>query len=192
MLKGFQSETYDTQYVFRELLSAMAKPGIIKDMELDMACPGNLHMASGAILLALLDFETPLCSDLKNTDQAIQWIRFHTGAPIIRMPNRSLFALYTNLEQLKDPAEFNQGTIESPDQSTTLLIQTSGLENNGRIKLTGPGIQCKTYLNLKGVKDIFLHKRADMINNYPLGIDMIFIYNNRFVAIPRTTKLEIF
>ena len=191
MLKGFQSETVDSQAIFRKLLSAMAHPGVIEQIDMDMVCPGNLHSAAGAILLTLLDFETPFWSDLSNDSKEIQWVRFHTGAPFVRIKSRSLFGLATDYDRLENPEAFNPGSLASPDHSTTLLVQTRGLDYNGRIRMTGPGIQTETYLKLAGIKERFLNKRQKAIQNYPLGIDMIFICDSRFVAIPRTTLMEV-
>jgi alpha-D-ribose 1-methylphosphonate 5-triphosphate synthase subunit PhnH len=191
MLKGFESETGDSQLIFRKLLIAMAGPGSIQDMELDMNCPGNLYPASGAILLTLLDFETPFRTDFGNGSRETQWIQFHTGAPVENRAANPLFVLWSDDETLDDPSVFNPGTLVSPEISTTLIVQTRGLENNGRIRLTGPGIQNETHLELKGIKDDFIKARARMTSCFPLGIDMIFTCENRFVAIPRTTILEV-
>ncbi len=64
MLKGFDSEVFANQAVFRHLLMSMAYPGTIAELKLDLACPGRLSTAAGAVLLTLLDFETPLWTDL--------------------------------------------------------------------------------------------------------------------------------
>ncbi|MBT3178740.1 MAG: phosphonate C-P lyase system protein PhnH [Desulfobacula sp.] len=192
MLQGFQSETNDSQSVFRKLLTAMASPGSIEKIDLDIDCPGNLHSASGGILLTLLDFETPFWTDLDDSSKEIQWIQFHTSTPVKNSATNSLFALCTHYDELEDPNLFNPGTLSSPDLSTTLLIQTRGIDNNGKIRLTGPGIQTEAYLRLKGIKEVFLKRRARMVENYPQGIDMIFICENRFVCVPRTTILEVF
>lgn len=191
MLKGFSSETTDTQVVFRKLLEAMAHPGSIQRLDLELEYPDNLHAASAGILLTLLDFETTLWSDLENASNEIQWIKFHTGAPYVHMKNQASFALVTDYDNLKDPELFNQGTIESPDHSATVIIQTRGIDHDGRIRLTGPGIETETYLRLKGIRELFLTRRSRMNRNYPLGIDMIFSDANHFVSIPRTTRMEI-
>jgi alpha-D-ribose 1-methylphosphonate 5-triphosphate synthase subunit PhnH len=192
MLSGFESETHDSQFVFRKLLTAMANPGSIKEIDLDIQCPENLHPAAGGILLTLLDFETPFWTDLTKDSNEAQWIQFHTGAPFQRRAADAAFVLCTDYDTLVNPKIFNQGTLASPDRSATLLIQTRGIDNNGKIRLQGPGIQKEVYLKLNGIKQIFLKRRAKMTEHYPLGVDMIFICDNRFVAVPRTTILEIF
>jgi len=189
--KGFHSEVFDSQKVFRHLLNAMANPGIIMDIDVDLFCPGNLHHASGAISLALLDFETPLWSDLENESKEIQWIKFHTGAPYTYTKKTALFALCTDFKNLEEPQTFNQGNDESPHHSSTLIIETKKIDRKKKIRLTGPGIKTEIFIELKGIKDSFLTQRSLLHKNYPLGVDMIFVWGSSFVAIPRTSKLEV-
>lgn len=189
--KGFDSDIFDSQTVFRQVLCAMANPGTIMDIDVDISPPENLYPASGAILLTLLDFETPFWSDIENASSQIQWLRFHTGAPYTRLKQNALFALYIDYDNLENPSLFNPGTINSPDLSTTLIVQTRGVDDTGRIKLTGPGIKNQTFLKIRGVKDSFIQKRSELYETNPLGVDMIFVCDKTFVAIPRTTKMEI-
>ena len=191
MLKGFNSDVFDSQAVFRQLLTAVANPGTIMDINLDLTCPDPLHPAAGAVLLTLMDFETPFWSDIDHISDSIQWLRFHTGAPYTRIKHQSLFALCTDCEILDDPALFNPGTIESPDISTTLIVQTGGMDDAGRIKLTGPGIESPKFLKLNGITDKFMKSRSELCLSYPLGIDMIFVCGHTLTALPRTTKTEI-
>jgi len=65
------------------------------------------------------------------------------------------------------------------------------VDDTGRIKLTGPGIKNQAFLKIRGIKETFLHNRAKLYETYPLGVDMIFVCDRTFVAIPRTTKMEI-
>jgi len=191
MIKGFNSDVFDSQAVFRRLLTAVACPGTIVDIGIDLICPEPLHPAAGAVLLTLLDFETPFWSDIENASDSLQWLRFHTGAPYTRLKQHSLFALCTDIENLGDPSLFNPGTVESPDISTTLIVQTKGLDDTGRIRLTGPGIKKQNFLKLEGIDDNFIKIRSELYLSYPLGVDMIFIYDRTLVALPRTTKAEV-
>ena len=190
-IPGFASEVFDSQAVFRQLLHAMATPGRIMDLDIPLDVPAPLDPAAGALLLCLMDNDTPLWSDLKNASQSIQWLRLHTGAPYTRAPENAAFALYAE-ERPQDPSLFNPGTPESPHLSTTLVAQAGGVNKKGRIRLTGPGIETETFLKLDGVAESFLERRAAMARDYPLGVDMIFVCNRSFVALPRTTTMEFF
>jgi alpha-D-ribose 1-methylphosphonate 5-triphosphate synthase subunit PhnH len=189
MLKGFVSDVFDSQAIFRKLLTAMANPGTLMDIGVDMVCPDPLHPASGAVLLALLDFETPFWSDIDHASAGVQWLRFHTNAPHVRLKHHSLFALCT--DTLEDPGLFNPGTIDSPDVSTTLIVQTKGISDAGRIRLSGPGIKAPKFLQLNGIPDEFIKHRSKLCLSYPLGVDMIFVHGRALTALPRTTQAEV-
>ncbi|MCM2284999.1 MAG: phosphonate C-P lyase system protein PhnH [Desulfobacula sp.] len=191
MLKGFDSDVFDSQAVFRKLLTAVANPGTLMDINIDLTCPEGIHPASGGVLLTLMDSETPFWSDMEHASAGVQWLRFHTGAPYTRLKHHSSFALCTHCDHLEDPALFNPGTMESPDTATTLVIQTRGMDDTGRIRLTGPGLGKPKFLNLKGVKPDFLQNRSELCRSYPLGVDMIFICDRTLAALPRTTKAEV-
>jgi alpha-D-ribose 1-methylphosphonate 5-triphosphate synthase subunit PhnH len=47
------------------------------------------------------------------------------------------------------------------------------------------------WLEQQKKKDNFFAKRKDIVQAYPLGIDMIFVCDRQFTAIPRTTTLEV-
>ena len=51
MQKGFDSEVFDSQAVFRNLLLAMANPGTIAATGINMSCPGLIAPGAGALLL---------------------------------------------------------------------------------------------------------------------------------------------
>ena len=191
MLKGFVSDIFDSQAIFRKLLTAMANPGTLMNIGMDMTCPDPLHPASGAVLLTLMDFETPLWSDIESFSEGVQWLRFHTNAPNVRLKQHSLFALCTDVDTLEDPGLFNPGTIESPDASTTLIVQTKGISDAGRIRLSGPGIKAPKFLHLNGIPDEFIKHRSKLCLSYPLGVDMIFVHDRTLTALPRTTQAEV-
>ncbi len=191
MQKGFQSETFDSQAVFRTVLDAMANPGEIMEIPIEIVPPEGIAPAAGAILMTLLDFETPLWSNLDHDFAGIQWLRFHTGTPFTRAKKNAAFALCTDYDRPGDPGDFCLGTIESPQESTTLIVQTRGIDKRRSLRLTGPGIQTHTHLKLTGVPNLFVQQRAKIFNTYPLGVDMLFVCDTIFVAIPRTTLLEV-
>ena len=191
MEKGFDSYISDSQTVFRKVLDAMANPGMAMELGVGIFPPECLCPAAGAILMTLLDFETPLWSNLHHDSKELQWLKFHTGAPFTHLRQNASFALCTDCEDIGDLDLFNRGTIESPQLSTTLIVQVKGIDGGESLRLTGPGIQTQTFLKLTGLKDQFFEKRARIYKAYPLGVDMIFVWGTILVAIPRTTRVEI-
>jgi alpha-D-ribose 1-methylphosphonate 5-triphosphate synthase subunit PhnH len=191
MLKGFDSEVFASQAVFRHLLMSMAYPGTIAELKLDLACPGRLSTAAGAVLLTLLDFETPLWTDLEPDSPELQWLTFHTGAPVTSDPAGAAFALVTDTDVLTGPGRFNPGTAACPDISTTLVIQAQAMGPGRHLCLTGPGIENEIFIHLAGIPEFFWENRAKTNQAYPAGIDMILVHEDRFCAIPRTTRIEV-
>lgn len=191
MQKGFDSEVFDSQAVFRNLLLAMANPGTIAAAGINNSCPGRITPGAGALLLTLLDFETVLWADLDTDTPEIQWLHFHTGTRLAHATDRAGFALFTDGEKLMDPGRFNPGTAASPDRSTTLVVQVRGMGQGPQLRLTGPGIEKETFIRLAGITTAFWENRAMVNQAYPAGIDMVFVHARRFIALPRTTKVTV-
>ncbi|MDZ7667552.1 MAG: phosphonate C-P lyase system protein PhnH [Desulfotignum sp.] len=191
LMKGLDSEVFDSQAVFRRLLNAMAYPGTITGMGITMSCPDRIHPCAGALLLTLMDFETPFWTDLPTDASGVRWLTFHTGAPVTVDPSQAVFALITDTTQPMAPERFNPGTVTSPDRSTTLIIQAQDMAENGNLRLSGPGIEKQTRLNLPGIDRNFWKKRTRINQAFPTGIDMIFVHKDRFAGLPRTTQTEI-
>lgn len=78
---GFSDAVFDSQRIFKELMDGMARPGTAQTIETTVAPPLPLGAASGAVLLALCDHDTPvwLSGALRKTTVP-GWIGFHTGA----------------------------------------------------------------------------------------------------------------
>ena len=88
----------DAQSCFRAVLDAMARPGRIRTVPAGLAAPSPLCDAAAALLLTLVDHETPLWLD-PAAEPARGWIGFHTGAPVVP-PAQALFALALSLPDL--------------------------------------------------------------------------------------------
>lgn len=61
-------------------------------------------------------------------------------------------------------------------------------------RLTGPGVPAgePVHLEVTGLGDRFLAARADLVGDYPTGIDVLFVTDAGTVAgIPRTTRIEV-
>lgn len=185
---GFMDQALESQQVFRKLLSAMSYPGRIEKLDGTITPPYPLYMASGAICLTLLDYETPLWSDLNPDGDAMTWIRFHTGCPLVEEPSKAGFALITKCDKLPPVSQFAAGSAESPELSTTLILQLNGFAAGHSLKLAGPGIKTATVINLKGPSDNFFQERSEC-NRFPSGVDIIFTYRNKLSAIPRSIQI---
>ena len=83
---------------------------------------------AAAIAFALFDHDTPVWLDaaLAAAPDVAAWLRFRTGAPIVTDQAAAAFALVSEPARLPPFDEFNLGTAEYPDRSTTIILQVAG------------------------------------------------------------------
>lgn len=188
---GFAEPVADAQSVFRLVLDAMAHPGRIVDLPSPIL-PGNesgLPDAAAAVALTLLDFETPAWLDRGFAGTA-DYLRFHCGAPIVSDPKASRFGFAGELAALPALQDFDLGSIDFPDRSTTLVLAVPALEARAGLTLRGPGIKDRSGLKVGGLTAAFWKQRAELAALFPLGIDLVLACGRRLAAIPRTTNVE--
>jgi hypothetical protein len=80
MRPGFTDPVQDGQSCFRAVLEALSRPGRIQTLDSALTPPAPLHPATAAVLLTLVDTETPLHHDAGA--EADAWLRFHCGCPM--------------------------------------------------------------------------------------------------------------
>ena len=98
LLPGFSDPVLESQDVFRKILEAMAHPGRSISLDVDLQAPRPFHQAAAAICLTLLDFETPLWTDLAAASDAVHWLKFHSGCPWVSSPSAAAFAFIQQRE----------------------------------------------------------------------------------------------
>lgn len=189
---AFADPTRGSQAVFRKVMEAMARPGVIHDLGFAPDAPEGLDRAAGAVALTLFDFETPIWLDPRLRDGLAEaWIRFHCGAPLTQDPMAAAFALVTDLASAPALTAFNMGDAKYPDRSTTLVIQLPALEGGPEVVLTGPGIKTQMTLALAGLPDGFWAQVQANHEQFQFGVDFIFVAGDRVTALPRSTRITI-
>ncbi|MGI9381428.1 MAG: phosphonate C-P lyase system protein PhnH, partial [Methyloligellaceae bacterium] len=86
--------------------------------------------------------------------------------------------------------EFNLGTPDYPDCSTTLILQVDGFEAEINSILKGPGIKDTQEFGVKGLGNNFWEWQAINQNMFPLGLDVIFTSGHQVAALPRSVRVE--
>ena len=189
---GFASPVIAAQSVFRAVMNAMARPGLVET--LPDVVPGVAAMSCGvaAIVLALTDHDAPVWLDAKlsETRDVADWIRFRTGAPIVVDPEQSAFALIAEGAAMPDLASFALGTDEYPDRSTTLVIQVSDLTDGSPLTLSGPGIQGNSICRAQALPANIAGQLKANRALFPRGVDLILACGAQIVAIPRSTRVD--
>ena len=180
---GFEDPPYQSAYIFRSIMSAMANPGMIEVIE-GIDPPRPLESAAAAICLTLCDQDCSIAlNGIYDTKEVNDWLIFHTGVKIKSEENADF--ILTEETKIAPLNTYRQGTEEYPDRSSTVIVATSELNNKKGIKLSGPGIQSSRYLSLSSIKP-FRHG----MKPFPLGVDFILFKEDRLACLPRSTKME--
>ncbi|MEO1621308.1 MAG: phosphonate C-P lyase system protein PhnH [Cyanobacteria bacterium J06632_3] len=184
-LPGFQDAVHDAQRTFRSLLEALAHPGQVYRPEVNITPPPGLTVACAAACLTLMDLETVVWLSPSLNSAVKDWLRFHTGCRFTQEPNNATFAVIDNISTDFRLADFNWGSAEDPEQSTTLLIQVEDLTSGDVKTLKGPGIleQASFSPNLSAT---FWQQWGKNNAAYPLGVDCFLFTQDSVVGLPRT------
>jgi alpha-D-ribose 1-methylphosphonate 5-triphosphate synthase subunit PhnH len=185
-LPGFTEPVAGAQACFRAVLDAMARPGQVREAGVGLTPPVPLVHASAAVLLTLVDHETPLWLD-PDADAAREWIAFHCGAPIVADASACGFALALSLPDL---AALPAGSHEAPETSATLVLQVQSLGSGQRLCLEGPGLHEPAALAVAGLPSGFaaIWQRNHAL--FPRGIDVVLCAGTLLAALPRSVTVR--
>jgi alpha-D-ribose 1-methylphosphonate 5-triphosphate synthase subunit PhnH len=188
---GFADKVKSAQSTFRSVMDAMARPGSVVRIVPGAGAPMPMMRGTAAIALTLFDHDTPIWLDPKmsETTEVAKWLKFHTGAPVLRDSSISSFALIGDPATIPGLDRFSFGSNEYPDRSTTLILQVESLTQGIALELRGPGIDGTAMMQaVIGIPDLF-ERLAINKALFPRGIDVVLVADDAIVAIPRTTRL---
>jgi alpha-D-ribose 1-methylphosphonate 5-triphosphate synthase subunit PhnH len=179
----------DCQRVFRRAMEAMASPGKIVALEVQLSPPAPLLPATAALLLTLCDFETPLWLDspLAESAEVVAFLRFHTGAALAE-PGACAFAAVADPLRMPALSCFSQGAPEYPDRSATIILQLNALEARGWM-LEGPGIRQTARLTGAPLPAYFAQQLRHNRSRFPCGVDLFLVADGSLAALPRSLRL---
>jgi alpha-D-ribose 1-methylphosphonate 5-triphosphate synthase subunit PhnH len=190
---GFADGAVSAHSTFRSVMDAMARPGSVQKIVAAVGTPWPLMPGTAAIALTLFDHDTPIWLDrrMSETPEVANWLKFHSGAPVVTDPSVCGFAVVVDGATLPDLERFSFGTAEYPDRSTTLILQVESLTQGCAYELRGPGINGAVVVRAKiEPKDLF-ERLAVNATLFPRGIDVVLVSDDEIVAIPRTTRLAV-
>lgn len=175
-----------SQRTFRRIMDAMARPGLIVNLDLSLDAPAPLMPAAAEVLVTLCDFETSLWLSPR-VAAASDWLRFQTDSRIAPQSRAAAFALIEAQEL--DLTLFATGTPSYPDRGATVLVQCHALTGGPELTLAGPGIAATAPFAVQGLPDNFaLQARANRAL-FPLGVDLVFVSGSTVLALPRSTRI---
>ncbi|ACL59084.1 phosphonate C-P lyase system protein PhnH [Methylobacterium nodulans] len=188
---GLSDPVHDGQAVFRAVMDALARPGRIQAMAIALAPPPPLTPELAAVALALTDADAPVWLDPALAAQAevAQFLRFHTGAPIVAESEAAAFALIADPARCPDFSRFAQGEPAYPDRSATLVMAVEALAEAGGVILEGPGIRGQARLSASPLPADFVARMGRNRAAFPLGIDLLLTAPGRIAGLPRSTRV---
>jgi alpha-D-ribose 1-methylphosphonate 5-triphosphate synthase subunit PhnH len=188
---GFKDPVFDSQATFRRILDAMAYPGRVQAIDNLPDAPAGLSPAVVAVCLTLVDFEAPLWLDQAgSTAEAMAYLRFHCGAPLVEDASLARFAVVTAPALMPRLSAFSAGEDEYPDRSATLILQVASLTGGPKKTWSGPGIRGTATTSVAGLADWFWQDWALNRELYPLGVDVVFASQDAILGLPRSIRSE--
>ena len=181
---GFADPVLDAQRCFRAVLDAMAHPGRIATVDFGGA-PPPLDPATAAVLLTLVDAETPLWLDAAAAP-ARDWIAFHCGAP----PAPQAQAAFGVALGPVGLTGFGAGSDDAPEDGATLIVQVATLGRGRPLRLSGPGLAAPAVLRVGGLDADFIADWTANHARFPRGVDLILCAGPDLAALPRSVRIE--
>lgn len=180
---------FASQAAFRALMDCLSRPGQIRTLD-GVGAPAPMAPATAALMRSLADYESPVWLDptLAAAPAIAEWIRFHTGAPLVANPNDAAFALVADPLALPAFTQFAQGSEEYPDRSTTVIVQVERFAGPA-LTLQGPGIKITCAFAAEPVPSDLAQRLRDNRELFPRGIDLVFVAGREIAALPRSVRL---
>lgn len=180
-------EVIVTQKTFRRLMNAMANPGKFYSTIMEE----NLSTLE-KICLTLLDHEVTFSFVGERVkEETINKIIYLTGSRYTTIEEADYVILNGNAHS-EILNNIQIGTLEEPEKGATLIYN---LEENKslevKLKISGPGIKDFMEINLTGITREEIEKIKKINLGYPLGVDVIFCYEDEIVCLPRSTMINI-
>ena len=186
---------HDIQQVYRKVLNAMARPGVIEDIseasqKIDLAW--GVYKGTLALMHMLLDTEVSYKMISKEEKAITQLVNQLTYAKATTTEEADYIFILEDAskDQIEEAlAKAKIGSLIDPHISATVLMESPVITNEEKLLLKGPGIEKEHYLEVQ-ISGDWVDWREKKNKEYPLGIDMIFVDSKSHIAcLPRTTQI---
>lgn len=186
---GFGDPVHEAQRAFRAILDALANPGQVQDLPVPAVAHVHLSGEFVSTLLTLTDHDTGIwLADCYRSEPVRAFIGFHTGAPVVEAPDRAQFA-FTNVASLPRFDQFNLGSQEYPDRSTTIILELPSLSGGPDLTLSGPGIKTTITISPQGLPADFVAQWSGNRELFPRGVDLLLVSGGQVIGLPRSTRI---
>jgi alpha-D-ribose 1-methylphosphonate 5-triphosphate synthase subunit PhnH len=109
---------------------------------------------------------------------------------VVELARAAAFAVVADGEDLPALDDFDLGTDEFPDRSTTVIVQVRSVRPGHGRRLTGPGIDGESRIEVQGVSEWLWSMLRENNASFPRGVDVLLTADSRVVALPRSTRVE--
>lgn len=195
----------DTRVTFRALVNAMARPGRIESVP---ASP-----ADHAVMATLVDHEVTLHSGDEDLRETLSNAGRYEPAPL-----EDADVVHVQNPTDGRVAEAKQGTLKEPSDGATAvyrvdeLIEASNRDPKNRdagsrsddvdgdsslsddtvaLRVSGPGVPGRRTFQVAGVPAEEIGPIANINEEFPRGVDVVFAAGNRIAALPRSVAVEV-
>ncbi|WP_316359358.1 phosphonate C-P lyase system protein PhnH [Devosia sp.] len=188
---GFADPVLQSQAAFRAIMDALANPGTVQKLVAPGSPTSSIPLELVSTLLTLSDHDTSIWLDdsLRADSAVLQLVSFHTGAPVVREPGRAAFAFAAGAEHLPRLDQFNLGTQEYPDRSTTIVLAVPALTGGPDLIIRGPGIKDHGRISPVGLPEDFIGQWSANRELFPRGIDLLLVAEGAVLGLPRSTRI---
>ena len=188
---GFADPVMQSQTAFRAIMNALANPGMPQNLVTPPSIGSSISAELVSILLTVSDHDTSIWLDnpLRSDAAILEFVKFHSGAPVVREPGRAVFAFATAAAQLPRLDQFNLGTQEYPDRSTTVVLAVEALTGGAELIIRGPGIKGHGHISPVGLPGDFVAQWAANRELFPRGIDLLLVAPGQVMGLPRSTRI---
>ncbi|WP_411844411.1 phosphonate C-P lyase system protein PhnH [Salinicoccus sp. HZC-1] len=180
---------HNTQKHYRELVDLFSRPGEIRISTFDTPNFTGFSDAVLATVLTLFDNEIAFYANDKKDCDELQTL---TGGQCHGDLAEIDYAVVKADELTEGLFEnVKAGTLASPENSATLIIEVVSIGEGHRYALKGPGIKAENILEMT-LDPKWMKMRTERCKEFPLGIDLILIdRHNQMTVTPRTILAEV-
>jgi alpha-D-ribose 1-methylphosphonate 5-triphosphate synthase subunit PhnH len=186
---------HDIQIAYRKVLDLMARPG-----QIDYLNSLSLHeeemndVNSSFLLLAMMLLDTEVSFAWVPSSHVIESKRLHQQTYALVSPVNTADYIFisqdaTREEIIQAMSVAKIGTLLNPHCSATIILEVEKLALEGKVILSGPGIQDKALVHISSMED-WAEERNIINKRYPMGTDIILIdKQHQIMCLPRTTQI---
>jgi len=187
---------HDLQGVYRKILNAMARPGVIENIkeeaekvDIELDCFKGTFL----LMLMLLDGEVTFNIISENSMSVTSLVSQLTYARVKPLEEADYIFILKDICLKKIGLAYKKGKIGdlvNPNSSATIIAEFEEIKEGKQLELVGPGIKDTNRISISEDK-AWIKVRKEKNKEFPLGLDAIYIdKNSNVMCLPRTTQIK--